>query len=190
MEESYVTFDREKFKQVVHYVCAACEPAKLGNVKLHKILYFADMLYFLAHQKPLTGVDYLKQKFGPTARHLSATIAELERDGEMKVVKRDYYGFVKIDYVSLRIPQHRLSNIEIALIKEVINFVVEMSATEISELSHNAAWDAVSLGERIPYASVYGLIPVDVTEEEKQAAQSWAAQMRPVIEADRHARVG
>lgn len=46
--------DFAKLKDVVHYVCAQCNQDELGNVKLHKILYFADMLHYLSLRKPLT----------------------------------------------------------------------------------------------------------------------------------------
>ena len=64
MDESYITFDEDKFSKVVHSVCSKCEPDRLGNVKLHKILYFADMLNFAASGTPRTGADYVKQRFG------------------------------------------------------------------------------------------------------------------------------
>jgi hypothetical protein len=60
--------DLQKLKDVVHYICAQCRQDELGNVKLHKILYFADMLHFLGSNRPLTGVEYQKQSFGPVAR--------------------------------------------------------------------------------------------------------------------------
>ena len=37
-------YDRGKLKSVVLYTCAKCEPSRLGAVKLHKVLYFADMI--------------------------------------------------------------------------------------------------------------------------------------------------
>jgi uncharacterized phage-associated protein len=95
MDDSETAFDRVKFKAVVHYICHACPPEDLGNVKLHKILYFADMLSFSDTGKPLTGVEYLKQAFGPTARHLTAALKELEASGALRVDTRNVYGFTK-----------------------------------------------------------------------------------------------
>src|SRR5208337_999071 len=91
-----------KLKDVTHYVCYRCTQEELGNVKLHKILYFADMLHFLSERKPLTGVEYQKQAFGPVARHLSWAINELSKEGAIKVEKRDYFGFKKTDYICVQ----------------------------------------------------------------------------------------
>lgn len=175
--------DFQKLKDVVHYICAQCSQDELGNVKLHKILYFADMLHFLSSNKPLTGVEYQKQNFGPAARHLSWAVNELCKEGSIKVEKRDYFGFEKTDYFSLRQPStSRFTNAEITLLNDVIEFVCERSAKEISELSHMEPWSVAELGETIPYYSAYGLIPSAVTDADVEAAISEAKAIRRQIE--------
>jgi uncharacterized phage-associated protein len=182
-------FDREKFLDVVHFICSQCEPADLGKVKLHKILYFADMLAFLDTFKPLTGVEYQKQAFGPVAKHLTWAIDELAKQGRLQVSKRDYFGFTKLDLVSIQsVPQRRLSNRDIELLKSVVDFVCAKTATEISELSHNAAWHRARVGETIPYESALGLIPVELNEQDLSASIAEAKRIRPMIDASRQAR--
>ena len=39
-------FDRSKLEAVILHTCDVCPPAKLGAVKLHKVLYFLDMIHF------------------------------------------------------------------------------------------------------------------------------------------------
>ncbi len=175
-------FDREKFKVVVHYICSRCEPDELGNVKLHKILYFSDMLHYLSTLKPLTGAEYQKQQFGPTARHLAWALRELEKEGKLKIQQRDYYGYKKSDYISLREPDPRaLTNQEISLLNDVINFVCKKSAKEISELSHDYAWKNVDMGEIIPYYSVHGIVPSFVSDEDIDQAIVFARQNRHLV---------
>jgi Protein of unknown function (DUF4065) len=189
MNQQTPTFDREKFLDVVHFICSQCEPADLGKVKLHKILYFADMLAFLDEFKPLTGVEYQKQAFGPVAKHLTWAIDELAKQGRLCVTKREYFGFTKLDFVSIQLaPSHRLTNREVELLQGVIGFVCAKTATEISELSHNAAWHRARLGETIPYESAFGLIPVEVTEQDLAASVAEAKRIRPMIDATRQAR--
>jgi uncharacterized phage-associated protein len=180
------SFDRDKFKQVVHYICANCTLEELGNVKLHKALYFADMLTYMATLRPLTGVEYQKQKFGPVAKHLSWAINELCKDGALKVQKRDYFGFSKVDYIALQQPSRgRLTNSEIALLDDVIDFVCARSAKEISELSHDAAWCKAKLGETIPYYATFGFEPVAVTDADLEAGVEEARRIRQVVDAQR-----
>lgn len=178
------TFKRDKFKTVVHFICDRCKPEELGNVKLHKILYFSDMLTFLSKGEPLTGVDYRKQQFGPTATHLSWALSELQREGVLIIKERDYYGFAKKDYISISRPRSMsISNEEAQLLSDVIDFVCAKTAKEISELSHDAAWHAAEMGELIPYHAAFGLLPAELTELDIEEAKVEAQGLRPLIDA-------
>ncbi|PHR77847.1 Panacea domain-containing protein [Henriciella sp.] len=171
----HIQFDREKFKDAIWTVASLCPPEELGNVKLHKILYFADMLTFLDEGRPLTGVEYLKQKFGPTARYLTAAVAELAAEGLLSVEETDYHGFLKKTYVPHGAPRiTRLSEAEITLLREVSEYVRGKSAKEISEISHNAAWEAAELGEVIPYTTALKLAPVEIKDSDRQWAKETA----------------
>lgn len=174
-------FDREKFKAVVHYLCRHAGD-DFGRVKLHKALYFADMLHFIDKNEPLTGVDYVKQQFGPTARHLKWALDDLARDGTVRVAQEDYFGLPKYVFHSAREPaSNHLSDDDRALLDEVLKFISNFSATAISELSHNDAWHAFEIGAVIPYETAYWLVPTEVTDDD----MAWAeVQMRE------HAHVG
>ena len=188
MNEDYIRFDPDKLRDVVHFICARCQPDELGNVKLHKILYFADMMKFVSSGQPLTGVDYIKQQFGPTARYLTSALSELGKQGLVRVDTLDYFGFEKKRYVSLADPDtSRLSNEDIQLLSDVMDLICARSAKEISELSHDVAWRAARMGERIPYAAALALQPTVVTDDDLKAAKLEARRIRPQIEADRRA---
>jgi uncharacterized phage-associated protein len=164
-------FDRDKFKAVVHYLCADARP-DFGRVKLHKALYFADMLHMIQHGIPLTGVEYVKQQFGPTARHLRWALDELAADGAIAVMKQERFGFRSYVFSAPRsFDSNQLSSSEIELLSEVRQFVDNMSATTISELSHNAAWEAVDLGDVIPYETAYWLVPTEITPKDVDWAE-------------------
>ncbi len=173
MPGSTVQFDREKFKEAVLFLASYCPPEELGNVKLHKMLYFADMITFLEEGRPLTGVDYLKQKFGPTARHLTSAVDELAKEGRLLVREAEYHGFFKKDYVTVTpFTSARLSEAEMVLLQDVADFVRGKTARQISEISHNAAWEAAELGEIIPYFTALQLVPVEITD----ADRAWALE--------------
>lgn len=167
MDEIEIEFDREKFIDVVHYICHHCSPEELGRVKLHKILYFSDMLSYLDTGVPLTGAEYQKQGFGPTARPLKAALDNLERERRIQISVRDFYGYRKYDFVSLVEPAtNRLSEDERRLVDKVIDFVCVRTASEISELSHSLPWQCADMGKRIPYFSAFGLLPAEITDED------------------------
>jgi len=176
--DEHVQFDRSKMLAVVHYVCAKVPVEELGRVKLHKILYFADMLHYAATGRPLTGVDYQKQPFGPAARNLKWAIQTLEKEGLLEVSRRDYFGFPKDDFISKRPPDpESLTERERALLQDVMDFVRLRAAREISELSHNDAWAAVKMGERIPYYSAFSLYPVQLDEADIEWGEAEARRI-------------
>lgn len=173
MPRSAVQFDREKFKEAILFLASYCPPEELGNVKLHKMLYFADMMNFLEEGRPLTGVDYLKQKFGPTARHLTSAVEELAREERLVVRENEHHGFFKKDYlVTPGFKPLRLAQREQALLRDVADFVRGKTARQISEISHNAAWEAAELGEVIPYFTALQLVPTEVTDDDR----AWALE--------------
>jgi uncharacterized phage-associated protein len=187
MDENF-QLDRERFKEVVHYAVhyagSRYGVEALGNVKLHKILYFADMLHYLDTGRPLTGADYLRQKFGPTARHLSRELKALEQEGRLSVSKRRYYGFPKSDYRSLQEPtKHRVSREQVGLVEEIVDFVCARTAVEISDFSHDDVCSSVPIGERIPYYAAFAMFPVEVTDADIEDATAEAVRLAPVIEA-------
>lgn len=172
-----VQFDREKLKDAVWFLASRCEAEELGNVKLHKMLYFADMLAFLNQGRPITGVEYLKQKFGPTARYLTVALRELEADRRLSETETTHYGYAKKTYLALRpYVRTRLTADDEAILQDVADFVRGKSAKEISDLSHNAAWEAAAMGEVIPYFTALKLVPDEVTEADRDWAIDSARQ--------------
>ena len=165
--------NKEKLKEAVLLIASHCPTAELGNVKLHKILYFADMLSYLQDGQPITGVEYIKQKFGPVARHLTAAIADLSAEGRLTVNETSQFGFFKKNYETCQPFQKRwLADSEVLIIKEVADFIRGVSAREISELSHNAAWDIAEMGEVLPYFTALQILPVEITDSD----MTWALE--------------
>jgi uncharacterized phage-associated protein len=175
-------FSREKLAEAVHYICANINPEQLGNVKLHKILYFSDMFRYLESGQPITGVEYVKQKFGPTARHLTATLKSLEARGVLSVAEEEYFGFRKKLYACRQsYSRTSLSEDETAILDLFMEKVAALSAAEVSEISHDAAWESVPLGEVIPYSSIFRVIAPEIEEADvawgEETATQYASQV-------------
>ncbi len=187
--QEHFQFDRERFKDVVHFAvhtaCAHYGSDALGNTKLHKILYYVDILKFLDTGIPLTGEDYLRQRFGPTARHLTTALRDLEGESRVSLSTRNYYGYQKSDYCALAEPQlGRLSAEDVQLIEHIVGFVCAHTAVEISEFSHDAVWESVPMGQRIPYYAAFAMFPGELTEEDIEEAADEAVRIAPLIEAE------
>ena len=70
--------DRIKLTEAVCLIIDSCNPRDFGAVRLHKVLYYSDMLHYLENGAPITGSRYRKRPFGPTCDHLLGVLAELE----------------------------------------------------------------------------------------------------------------
>lgn len=161
-------FDRDKFKSAVHYICSLMDPSELGAAKLHKTLYFSDMLFYAKSGGAITGARYCKQRFGPVAPYLWTALTELESEGAVEQHEVDFYGFRKKAFIVKSAPDvSRLSQEEKQFIDSVAQFVCRAhTAREISELTHNAVWEAAEMGEEFPYYTALGLFPAEVDEED------------------------
>jgi hypothetical protein len=170
MQEQF-QFDRERFKDVVHYVVhyvgSSLGPEVLGRTKLHRVLYFADMLHYLDSGTPLTGADYRRQRFGPAASRLTWALATLESEGRISAATRNYYGYDKSEYRALTEPAtNRLSAGQRRLIEHLCSFVCAHSAAEIGEFCHDEVWSSVAMGERIPYYAALAMFPAEITDDD------------------------
>jgi hypothetical protein len=172
MVPSGMPFDREKLRAAVLYVVGSCAPSSLGAVKLHKVLYYSDMMTYLASGKAITGAEYRKRPYGPTCDAILPLLGELSREGILKIEHVSYYGYRKKEFQLLvESDSNQLSSEEKATLDEMMDFVCNQnSARTISEFSHDMVWEMVEFGEVIPYHNAILLVPNVVSDE----AIAWA----------------
>jgi hypothetical protein len=180
--QEHFQFDRERFKDVVHYLVhhagSKLDPGALGRTKLHKVLFLADMLHYLDTGGPLTGAEYRRQRFGPAARHLTWALKALEAEGRIVVSTHNYYGYDKSEYRALAPPRlDRLTSAQTQLIEHLVGFVCAHTAAEIGEFCHEDVWSSVSMGERIPYYAALAIFPAELTEDDLAEAAEEAVRL-------------
>jgi hypothetical protein len=183
MASGTVTYDRDKLRAAILHVISSCEPGRLGAVKLHKVLYYSDMLLFAVSGKVITGAAYRKRPFGPTCDAALSILQDLAKSGEIEIKQVDYYGYLKKEFVAKREPDtNRLAESEKSVLNEILQFVCNSnSAKTISDLSHDMVWDMVEFGETIPYHNAIHLIPNETSLD----ALDWAKSAEREIEASR-----
>ncbi len=166
-------FDRAKLRAVILYACSKCEPSQLGAVKLHKVLYYTDMIHYAHVGTPVTGATYRKSAFGPTCDQLLSTLADLVREKALEIKGVEYFGYYKTEYLAKKAPEsERLNADELRLLDEMLDFVCRQNtAKTISDFSHNRAWEMAEYGDILPYHSVFHLFPTQVSQQ----AMEWAS---------------
>lgn len=153
------TFDREKFKRLVHYIIWKCPvPAKLGSVKLHKILWKIDTSTYLQTGKPLTGARYVKRQWGPCAAALMRVTGELWNDRAITMWRdRKFAGDYQKDVYQANRPADPdfLSPEEKSTADHWIKTIcLEHTAKSASEESHGLAWEVAKMGEDLPMQAI------------------------------------
>ena len=178
-------YDEGKFRKLFLYVHArlAGDPSN-GSIKSNKVLFFSDFIHYATYGAPISGVDYVHHKFGPTPKGAKRIQEELIESGEANLSVIGWGG----SYQKMLFPVNKpdLSPFkpdEIDTVNMVLEALSDKTAMQASDVSHAwLAWQLTREGEDIPYswALMYdGPVPeetYDYAEQlEKQLRESLAA---------------
>lgn len=166
-------FNREKMRAVVLRVCHSCAAEDVGAVKLHKVLYFLDMLSYAQQRKAVTGATYRKRPNGPASDQLLFSLRDMEKAGDIRISNVEYHGYLKKEFAPLvDEPSGVLTKAELSLLDDVIEFVCRHNtARSISEYSHSLPWEMAAMGGEIPYRSAMLLFPMEPSPEAFEAVE-------------------
>lgn len=168
-----------KFREMILYVAKeAQDDPKCGATKLNKILFYADFAAYRKWGRSISGQEYQKLEWGPAPRRLKPEVETLEREKACAWADRDYYGRTLKKLITLREPDlSRFSAEEIDLIRDVVDRLRELNATEVSDLSHEfLGWQAAEYGETIPYETSLVERSRPLTDDEEAYARNVARE--------------
>ncbi len=167
-------FDREKFKDAMHYVIAtAGDHPGFGAIKLYKVLWFSDAKTFQRLGAPITGEEYVRRQFGPVPKHGLQVRTELEQEGRIKIWEDRYFNRPITRFKS-RCPSatSRMSRDEVLTLDYWAKHIDEdHSSSSISEESHDYAWEIAKMGEVIPMFAYLANRWEDPTDEQLAKAR-------------------
>lgn len=130
----------EKFKQILLYVLSKIGgKPNIGQTVLYKILYFIDFDYYEKYQEQLIGARYIKNTHGPTPVIFPKIIKDLEKAGKIETIKSKFYKYDQTKYLinpETKIDLSGLSAEQLAHIDWELNRLSDLTATQISDLSH------------------------------------------------------
>ena len=174
-----VQFDPGKMRAVILHTCHACDPSDLGAVKLHKVLYYLDMVMYAHQREVVTGATYRKRPNGPMADQLLFTLRDMTQAGDLKVENVNYHGFWKKEYQALvPEPEGILNSEELSMLDDAIDFVCRKNtAKSISDYSHALPWEMADMGGEIPYHTAMLLFPMQPSPEAFDAAEQGMSEV-------------
>jgi transcriptional regulator with XRE-family HTH domain len=150
----------DKFKKVLLYILSKIGgKPNIGQTALYKILYFIDFDYYEKFEEQLIGARYIKNTHGPTPIVFAKIISELERNKKIETIKSKFYKFDQTKYLvnpKEPIDITGLSGQEIAHIDWELNRLSDLTATQISTLSHkDTPWLVAGEKELLKYNHVF-----------------------------------
>lgn len=170
-------YNRERLKHLIHYVIwVAGRRAGFGATKLYKVAWFADAKQFLLTGQSITGAPYIREKHGPLPR--DGIILRNELAAARKIEQWRGTGGEWV-FKALEPPtpnvfdRDEMQTIDF-WIKEIDG---KHTATSISELSHDYAWEIAALKEPLPFTSFMASRGREPNEQETERLRSRAREL-------------
>lgn len=148
---------KDRLRDLILFIAERCQAdATFGMTKLVKILYRADFESFARYGESITGSQYKKFQYGPVSEAALDVKNEMEKRGEVVVVKEGYSPYLRNRVLPVETANlDKFSGRDIALIDGVIQMFEGRSAGFVSEFSHDRAWKAADWYEAIPYEAAF-----------------------------------
>ena len=151
----------DRLVEAIHYTCtkASGDPTKLTQIKLNKVLWYADSYAYLQYGAPITGDTYLRKPFGPVARFNRRAIQRLEQEGALrrgKAPAADGFWNTHFDVIDDTRPGALLSDQEFEILDHVFDAVVKgHTSMSVSDRTHGEIWELAAPDEVLPLYTVY-----------------------------------
>lgn len=191
MDEIIINHDREKLINVIIYF--AKNTKYCGITKLFKLIYFADFLHFKETGRSITGLSYSAWKYGPVPDNLylefksknlpedlrkSIAIINIQHDDPFRYDQSIIKTKSKIQFSDFY-----LSKRETRIIEEVSTIFRDVTAKEISKISHMPAspWQ-ITIEQKGEYSTIDYLLAIDnpgsISKEEAKEIQQDRKQIK------------
>lgn len=172
----------DKLKAAVAYLAErSIRDENFGQVKLVKLLYYADCAAYLRTGRPLTGANYVRQEHGPYPEDWRSITKQLERDGVVRIHSEEIPdGSRRRRAVPAGASSgYSLTEQERTFLDDQLRRFAEFNAAQIEEYSHDeAAWQTTEPGRVIPWELAGFRIPSPPDEETKARGQRIADRIR------------
>jgi putative zinc finger/helix-turn-helix YgiT family protein len=149
-------FDLEKTESLIAYLA---EQVDLTITSVNKYLWYIDFAYFKKNMTSITGLTYVKEKFGPVV--INKGYEELLKVNPLVITHEEENGeYRKKCILKVKEPNMSLfSEREKKIIDEVINEFKHLNVTQISDESHKEkGWTDTEEHEKISYSYALELI--------------------------------
>ena len=166
------------FKDTVLLIIELAGENGIGGVKLNKSLIITDALHNAFYGKSLTGASYIKHRYGPVPGRAAYTIIKKMIDSEDILVFEEMVApgiHENNHYLNpfLEIPKESFTAEEIDLVSWTVSTVMNMTAQQISAISHDRIYHNTPMFHEIDLDDVckWEIVEGLWTEEEEARAK-------------------
>lgn len=178
----------ENFKneELLLYITSKLKDSpNFGSILLNKALYYIDNIHYLKYGTPISSFKYIKQENGPTpAPEIFMPIREkMIEEGKLEMKEIEKFGKIQKRLIAKK--SYNLDSFspnEVELMDMVIDDCKDLTASKISNISHNEmAWQLAELFEPLPLFT-YLLTQSEIEEEDI----TWANEIIKKYESAAH----
>jgi hypothetical protein len=148
---------RERLRELMLHIAELSHgDPRFGLTKLNKILFYCDFMAFGKFGKSITGTSYEKLQFGPVPSNVESVRRQMRQDDDIYLDSVGYGTFATTRIVARRSADLNLfSGPEVALVDRIVDEFSDLTGSQLRDLSHGRAWQAVEMFEAIPYETVF-----------------------------------
>lgn len=148
-------FDKEVSIQAIVYIVNNLKGYVTDMHKISKILYFADQNHLSQYGRTITGDDYIKMPYGPVPSKIDDIFKALRGESYFSnCIQPDVSDFLEIKnkYVINAKKQCNTDYLSVSdrkCLDSAIMKCKDKSFGEITQMSHDFAWNNTQMGRRI-----------------------------------------
>lgn len=153
-------FDKEKCTSVLSYITQNVKTADF--LRVFKVLYFAEQKHLVRFGRPIVGDNYIAMKHGPVPSNIYNELRQI-KGGTGKFMDillknsisfSDYFEVSKVQDVDNILAKNNpeldiISESELMCINESLNENKDLSFNELSNKSHDSAWEKANLNDEM-----------------------------------------
>lgn len=146
--------------ELILYVLGRCRRKSFfGDTALNEILYFTDFINFATTGRSITGVPYLKEKYGPAPDPATLRTArnQLIRDGRLNIQVDSCCGLSQtVSLATDRADCSVFDRSELHLVDYILFQFCRYAGDEIAGITKmDLGWQMSDFGKSIPYYTVW-----------------------------------
>ena len=147
----------ERLRELILYLADRCSgDDTFGVTRLNKNLVYADFVSFFRRRRAITGVEYMRQRYGPVPRRVKWILTRMQEDGDLVVRKVAVGKHTRHKLIATRKAKPIFSQEDLEIVEEIVQAFSGKTAKAVSDFSHGIAWRIAGTdGTLIPYEAIF-----------------------------------